>query len=74
WNPAAEMQAIERVHRIGQRRPVDIYYFIMRDSFEEKMLELQHKKKALAEMTMSNKLTKAEEAKKKLEDLKSLFK
>ena len=75
FNPAAEAQAIDRVHRLGQTREVFTYRFIMEDSFEEKMLELQRKKQNLAELSMSRgKLDKAEAIKRKLDDLRSLFK
>ena len=74
FNPAAEAQAVDRVHRLGQRRDVTITRYIMRDSFEEKMLELQRKKKDLAEISMGKvKFTKADLAKQRLEELRSLF-
>lgn len=47
WNPAVEMQATDRTHRIGQERPVFIYKLIARDSVEEKILELQERKRRL---------------------------
>jgi SNF2 family DNA or RNA helicase len=47
WNPAVEQQAADRIYRIGQEKPVFIYHFIVKDSIEEKMLELQQKKSAL---------------------------
>ena len=47
WNPAVEMQASDRVHRIGQPKPVFIYKIIARDTVEEKILQLQEKKRAL---------------------------
>jgi SNF2 family DNA or RNA helicase len=77
YNPAAEAQAIDRVHRLGQKRPVRTVRYIMRDSFEEKMLELQEKKKKLASLSMDGQnrtLDKAEAARQKLMDLRSLFK
>lgn len=49
WNPAVEAQAIDRAHRIGQNNPVIAYRFVCRDTVEEKILELQKSKKALAE-------------------------
>ncbi len=48
WNPAVEMQAIDRVHRIGQSKPVFAYRIIARDTVEEKVLELQNSKRELA--------------------------
>ena len=74
FNPAAEAQAVDRVHRLGQTREVFIHHYIMENSFEEKMLELQRRKQDLAELSLSRgKLDKAEAAKKKLDDLRSLF-
>ncbi len=75
FNPAAEAQAVDRVHRLGQTREVFITRFIMQDSFEERMLALQRKKENLADLSMNRgKLDKAEAAKQRLEELRSLFK
>jgi SNF2 family DNA or RNA helicase len=78
YNPAAEAQAIDRVHRLGQAREVETIRYIMDNSFEEKMLELQEKKKKLASLSMdreSGKVDNKREAlKQRLEDLRSLFK
>ena len=75
FNPAAEAQAVDRVHRLGQSREVFITRFIMQDSFEERMLALQRKKENLADLSMNRgKLDKAEAAKQRLEELRSLFK
>jgi hypothetical protein len=49
WNPAVEAQAIDRTHRIGQRRKVFAYRIIARDTVEEKVLELQQTKRDLAD-------------------------
>ena len=49
WNPAAEQQAIDRAHRIGQKRKVFAYKMICKDSVEEKILKLQEKKQMLAD-------------------------
>ncbi len=49
WNPAAEQQAIDRAHRIGQKRKVFAYKMICKDSVEEKILKLQEKKQLLAD-------------------------
>jgi len=47
WNPAAEAQAIDRTHRIGQTRPVMAYRVIARDTIEEKVVALARRKAAL---------------------------
>lgn len=47
WNTAAEAQAVDRAHRIGQDRTVFTYRLIARDSVEEKILQLQERKKRL---------------------------
>lgn len=76
FNPAAEAQAIDRIHRLGQTREVTTTRFIMADSFEEKMLDIQRKKQSLADLSLNrnNKLDKNEATKRRLEELRSLFK
>ena len=49
WNPAAEAQATDRAYRIGQKNPVFVYKLITRGTIEEKILDLQEKKRALYE-------------------------
>jgi len=49
WNPATEDQAIDRVHRLGQTRSVHVTRFVVKDSIEERILELQERKKVLAQ-------------------------
>lgn len=49
WNPAVEAQAIDRAHRIGQTRQVIATRIVARDTIEEKILELQGSKRALAD-------------------------
>ena len=49
WNPAAENQAINRAHRIGQDKKVFVYRFITEGSIEEKIQQLQSRKSSLAE-------------------------
>ncbi len=71
WNPAAENQAIDRTHRIGQTRNVFSYRFVTNNTVEEKIVKLQNRKKEL-----SNSLIKTESSYLKnieVEELKELF-
>jgi non-specific serine/threonine protein kinase len=53
WNPAVEMQATDRTHRIGQEKPVFVYKLVTRDSVEEKILHLQNRKRELVEQLIT---------------------
>lgn len=48
WNPAVEDQATDRAYRIGQTRPVNVIRLVVKDSLEEKILELHAKKREIA--------------------------
>ncbi|WP_341677115.1 DEAD/DEAH box helicase [Niveibacterium sp. SC-1] len=60
WNPAAENQASDRAHRIGQTRAVFVYKLVVAGSIEEKIVALQEKKTALAEGILSEDASIAE--------------
>ena len=47
WNPAAESQAIDRTHRLGQDKPVNVYRLVSADTIEEKVVALQERKRDL---------------------------
>ena len=49
WNPAVEDQASDRAHRIGQQRPVTIYRLVAKDTIEDKIVDLHHHKRDLAD-------------------------
>ena len=53
WNPAVEAQAVDRAHRIGQLRPVVAYRLVARDTVEDRILELQARKRRLADAILS---------------------
>ncbi|HNU13452.1 MAG TPA: SNF2-related protein [Chitinophagaceae bacterium] len=54
WNPAVEQQAIDRTHRIGQTKNIFAYRMICKDTIEDKILQLQEKKRALAKDIISD--------------------
>ncbi|RYP57436.1 hypothetical protein DL770_010676 [Monosporascus sp. CRB-9-2] len=54
WNPAVEDQALARLHRMGQKRPVVTMRYIMRDSIEESVATAKGKKQLLAELLPRN--------------------
>lgn len=49
WNPAVEDQATDRAYRIGQKKKVQVIKYVMKDSIEEKIYELQKRKKQLSD-------------------------
>jgi SNF2 family DNA or RNA helicase len=53
WNPAAENQATDRAHRIGQKKPVFVHKLVCTGTIEERILELQGRKSALVEALLS---------------------
>ncbi len=53
WNPAAEEQATDRAHRIGQTKKVIVYRFITRGSVEEKIMKLKDRKRDLVDSIIS---------------------
>ena len=52
WNPAVEDQAMDRIHRLGQTRPIKIQRIVVENSIESRILELQEKKRALFQSTV----------------------
>ena len=71
WNPAVEMQATDRAHRIGQQNPVLVYKIIARDTVEEKILLLQDKKRDLVNNLISSETSFFKSLTK--DDIKMLF-
>jgi len=53
WNPAVEFQAMDRIHRLGQHRPVQAIKLITEDSIESRIVQLQEKKSAMINATLS---------------------
>ncbi|MBA0685034.1 hypothetical protein Goari_026578, partial [Gossypium aridum] len=69
WNPAVEEQAIMRIHRIGQKRTVTVRRFIVKETVEERMQQVQARK----EKMIAGALTDEEVRSARIEELKMLF-
>ncbi len=59
WNTAAQDQATDRAHRIGQRRDVSVFKLIVKDTIEERILTMQEAKRGLAESVLSGEAVKS---------------
>eukprot|EP00850_Spirogloea_muscicola_P018211 SM000164S02273 [mRNA] locus=s164:226762:245483:+ [translate_table: standard] len=73
WNPATEEQAIDRAHRIGQLRPVRVLRFTVRNTIEDRILELQEKKRRLTASAFGEEGGGAQRARLTMDDLHFLF-
>ncbi len=73
WNPAVEQQATDRAHRIGQSKKVFVYKLISKGTVEEKIQELQERKKQLAAAMLSSSTGDKKAGKLTSEDLQVLF-
>ena len=71
WNPAVENQAVDRTHRIGQKKKVMTYRLISRNTVEDKIMELQGRKRELVHDILSQSLTLVQELTRA--DLETLF-
>ncbi|PRQ36444.1 putative DNA helicase [Rosa chinensis] len=69
WNPAVEEQAIMRIHRIGQKQTVTVRRFIVKDTVEEHLLQVQARKQRM----IVGALTDEEVRSARIEELKMLF-
>jgi SNF2 family DNA or RNA helicase len=55
WNPAIEQQCIDRVHRMGQTRPVEVVRLLVRDTAEQEIARLQERKRSVAASVLDKK-------------------
>jgi SNF2 family DNA or RNA helicase len=65
WNPATESQAIDRVHRVGQRRAVEVFKYIVLETVEDRILALQARKREMFEAAVESRISR--------EDIRTLF-
>lgn len=72
WNKAVELQAQDRVHRIGQTRDVRVVRFVAANSIESRMVDLQEAKAAIGKGAFES-LSADEKKKTRLSDLKKLL-
>lgn len=73
WNPSVEYQAMDRIHRLGQKRPVKVIKLVVEDSIEDQIVQLQAKKLAMTDAALSRD-PDAALGKLTVEDLGFLFK
>ncbi|KAJ2318968.1 hypothetical protein IWW52_002244, partial [Coemansia sp. RSA 2704] len=52
WNPSVENQAIDRIHRLGQRNPITVTRYFVKDSIEEKIMRLQQRKAKIVDISL----------------------
>ncbi|MST50358.1 DEAD/DEAH box helicase [Mobiluncus porci] len=73
WNPAVEAQAIDRAHRLGQTRAVNVYRLVAANTIEERVLALQEKKRELIDSVLSPQENREVHPQITLEELRSLL-
>lgn len=73
WNPMVSEQAIDRVHRIGQARDVDVYEMVVQNSVEERIMMLQEKKRAIAKAVIDGERNSKINTKLTMKELLALF-
>lgn len=71
WNPSIELQAMDRIHRLGQKRPIKITRLIIENSIESRIVQLQDKKTALVDSTVGRDTSALDKL--SAEDLQFLF-
>ncbi|KAG6475961.1 hypothetical protein ZIOFF_065193 [Zingiber officinale] len=73
WNPTTEDQAIDRAHRIGQRRPVTVSRLTVKDTVEDRILALQEKKREMVASAFGEDESGSRQTRLTVEDLNYLF-
>ncbi|CAG8521499.1 4910_t:CDS:10 [Dentiscutata erythropus] len=75
WNPSIEDQAVDRIYRLGQTRPVSIFRFVIENTIEDRVIELQEKKRSMVSQAFGEKIRKdaSKRLEARLEDLRALL-
>lgn len=74
WAPAIEDQAVDRVHRLGQKRPTRVFRLVMDETIEDTVLDIQQKKRALMRLALSENKSKRDAVKQgRLADIQKLL-
>ena len=71
WNPASEWQCFDRTHRLGQTKDVTVYKFVTKNSIEEKMVDIQKKKKDLISGAFH--MDSEERRRERVNDIRNIF-
>ncbi|ORY85471.1 SNF2 family N-terminal domain-domain-containing protein [Protomyces lactucae-debilis] len=74
WNPSIYAQAVDRCHRIGQRKQVAVVSYVVEGSIEQTMIKLQSQKRQLADLSLAKNLSQESVLAKSLLSLKTLIK
>ncbi|KAI0893841.1 SNF2 family N-terminal domain-containing protein [Annulohypoxylon nitens] len=73
WAPALEDQAVDRVHRLGQTRPVTVWKLVMEDTVEDRVLKIQAKKRQIANLALKDPAREQEQETDHLDDVLQLL-
>lgn len=73
WAPAIEDQAVDRVHRLGQKRPCSVWRLVMEGSIEEKVIEIQKGKRKLVGQAFQEKTKRGKEKATRMGDIMKLL-
>lgn len=73
WNPTTEDQAVDRAHRIGQKRPVTVSRLTIKDTVEDRILALQEKKREMVASAFGEDKSGSRQTRLTVEDLNYLF-
>jgi len=73
WNPSIEEQAVDRIYRIGQSRPVSIFKILIENTIEDRVIDLQKKKRKLVFHAFGRQQQLDIESLESLEDLQVLL-